>query len=290
VADLKDAAKVLFVILAVILAMRWHFAQQQERKHAQPAATPVAGVTAGAEGTRQDDRDASNFDDRQSFFSISFAQREDQEAATIVLAELKRAHSALSVKMGPLADEPTEVVLYDEPFWDLTMTPEWSGGFVRGRVDLPVRDIRADDPALPASVRHAYARFLVERLSRDRCPAWLREGIALWASESYEGERIGWAVAALAGSEFFALTDLQQGFREIPAGRRTLAQAQSYTAFRLLLYRFGWRSVQALLEALASEVPFDEAFASVFRTSVADFQGTLMTVWGAGVQQKGVAR
>ncbi len=221
----------------------------------------------------------------ESRFSISFAEIQDQEAAKVLVAELERAHAALSARMGELPREPVEVIVYKE---SLPGRISGSTGATNNQqLSFSIGEIRPEDPAWQAGLRQNYARVLVERLSAGRAPAWLREGIILWAGESYEGEQIAWASRQLAGStELFALSDLQRPFAGISAGKLPLAKAQSYSAFRLLLFRFGWRDVQTLLGRLANDSRFDEVFESVFRMSAADFREALERVWSADAQQK----
>ena len=116
----------------------------------------------------------------------------------------------------------------------------------------------------------------MSQLSRNRCPVWFNEGVALWAEEDQPGDKLAWAQAAIAGKPLFRLQDLEGKFTGLAADRVQVAYAQSYLAVQTLLDAYGPRQVHELLTALASAPDFPAAFADVFRTDFAAFEDHLL--------------
>lgn len=205
-------------------------------------------------------------------FRVSFADNDDRGAVRQVLDALEDAYDAVGAKFGHVADEPTAVVLYtQQDFHSVTQTPDWAGGAFDGRIKLPVRGLSENEPALARVARHEYAHNLVARLSSKHCPVWLNEGLAVWAEEEHDGDRESWAHNTIAGQELFSLEQMGGSFSALPPGRVEVAYAESYLAVRMLVDRYGARTLPALLDALRTE-NITEAFALVYPGDLPGFE------------------
>jgi tetratricopeptide (TPR) repeat protein len=205
-------------------------------------------------------------------FRLSFADNDDRSAVREVLAALEDAYDSVGAKFGYRPSEPTNVVLYtQQDFHAITQTPDWAGGAFDGRIKLPVRGLRDNDPALARIARHEYTHSVVARLGGSRCPVWLNEGLAVWAEEEHEGDRQGWAENAIAGQELFTLDQLAGTFTTLPPARVEVAYAESYLAVRAMVERYGTRKLPALLEALRTHT-LDEAFSLTYPGELSDFE------------------
>jgi tetratricopeptide (TPR) repeat protein len=206
-------------------------------------------------------------------FRISFAGDEDATAVQTVLHAMEDAYDAVGAKLNHYLDERVAVVLYTEKdFHEITRTPDWAGGAFDGRIKLPVRGLDAEDAAQLARVtRHELAHALVHELTAGRCPVWLNEGIAVWAEEWRDGERLDWAETALSQQRPFRFAQLAGTFTSLSAGDAELAYAQSYLAVRALVERYGTQGLIDLLKALRTQ-PLAEAFATALRDNLALFE------------------
>ena len=104
----------------------------------------------------------------------------------------------------------------------------------------------------------------MHELTAGRCPVWLNEGIAVWAEEWRDGERLDWAETALSQQRPFRFAQLAGTFTSLSAGDAELAYAQSYLAVRALVERYGTQGLIDLLKALRTQ-PLAEAFATALR-------------------------
>lgn len=215
-------------------------------------------------------------------FTISFAEGKNYEAARDVKDSLERAYFSVGRKLDFYGSDHTPVVLYDEEeFHDITQAPTWMGALYDGRIKIPVRGLNERTELLDRTVRHEYAHVVVSQVTRGRCPVWLNEGVAIWAEEHADGERLEWAERVVADQELFHLSQLNGPFTDLPRDRVPVAYAQSYLAVRSLLDNEGTHQVRAILNAIGSGMTPTAAFESVISRSLADFeQGLVRSLTG----------
>jgi len=210
-------------------------------------------------------------------FRVSFADDEETSAVDPILDALDDAYYAVGQRFGHYPNGRTPVVLYtQQDFHAITRTPDWAGGAFDGRIKIPVRGLDADDPNLARVVRHEYAHSVIAQLAGPRCPVWLNEGLAVWAEEVDEGERVTWAQERIAGRQLFALDQLNASFVSLPGDRVDVAYAQSYLAIRKLVDDYGAHRVGDLLKALNRYGNLNDAFVDVYRENFSKFQQRLL--------------
>lgn len=210
-------------------------------------------------------------------FTLSFAAGRNYAAARNVEDSLEQAYFSVGRKLEFYGSERTPVVLYDEEeFHDITQAPTWMGALYDGRIKIPVRGLDEGSVLLDRTVRHEYAHAVVNQLTHGRCPVWLNEGVAIWAEEQSEGERIEWAQRIIAEQELFHLEELAKPFTDLPSARVPVAYAQSYLAVRALLDADGSSQLRALLTAIGTGMTTQAAFESVMSRDLAEFESTLV--------------
>ena len=241
---------------------------------------------AGAGGDEVDQRLARlsrevdtewDFVQRESpHFRVSFADSEDRGAVRLVLAAFEAAYASVGARLNFYPGDRTAIVLYTQrDFHDVTQTPDWAGAAFDGRIKVPVRGLQANDADLERVARHEYAHSVIARMSQDRCPVWLNEGLAVWAEEAVDGDRRAWAGSTIAGASLFSLDQLSGSFVPLSPARAQVAYAQSYLAVRSLVDDFGARRIPALLEALADGRGLVDAYAAVYPGDLAGFEARL---------------
>lgn len=213
-------------------------------------------------------------------FRASFADDDDRRAVRQVLAGLEDAYDDVGRKFGDYPQQKTDVVLYTRrDFHSVTQSPDWAGAAFDGRIKLPVRGLDTDNPHLARIVRHEYAHSIIARLAGVACPAWLNEGLAVWAEDLADAERMAWAQEQVAGQQLFPLDALSRSFAGLPQDRVQVAYAESYLAVRALVDHYGPNAIPALLQTLARTGSFPDAFASVYADDLHRFEEDLMRQW-----------
>lgn len=213
-------------------------------------------------------------------FEIRFDAAEDRPAASEILRSLESAYDLVGRKFGYFPDRPTPVVLYAEKdFHDITQTPDWAGAVYDGRLKFPVRGLVAGSE-LDRVVRHEYAHSLIAALANGRIPAWLNEGLAMWAEEESFGDRRDWAEQILSTRQLLPLASLSQSFAGMPREVVHQAYAQSYLTVLVLVDQYDERRLPRLLEALRHGSPLAQAFADVYPVSLAGFEEAVAKALG----------
>jgi tetratricopeptide (TPR) repeat protein len=173
------------------------------------------------------------------------------------------------------------VVLYsDGAFQEFTESPSWAGALFDGKIHLAARRVLHASPEADATLAHEYAHALVHRLAGGRAPTWLDEGLALY----FEGRTPSWSETILdrPETELTPLHALHGSFLSLPPREATLSYAESLSATRVLIHRYGWSRVRRLLETLARTDEFSVAFETALKEPYHVFEAS----WAAAQRHR----
>ena len=169
---------------------------------------------------------------------------------------------------------PIRVVLAAENSRLAREVPEWVSGFARGSeaviVLFPARVHSYPDRNLRTLVHHEVTHVLVAQAARGRpVPRWFNEGVATVAAREWGIEdRARFAMAVLGGRPRSA-RDLDASFRG--SGPQVVrAYALSAAFVRFLQRRYGASAPAMVLEGVAGDLDFDEAFRRATGDSLAN--------------------
>jgi hypothetical protein len=159
---------------------------------------------------------------------------------------------------------PIRIVLFTEDSPLAQDVPEWVSGFARGReaviVLFPARVHSYPDRNLRTLVHHEVAHVLVAQAARGRpVPRWFNEGVATVAAREWGIEdRARFAMAVLGGRPP-VVRDLDASFGG--SGPEVVrAYALSAAFVRFIQRRYGVSAPANVLDGLARDLSFDEAF------------------------------
>lgn len=205
-------------------------------------------------------------------FHLDFDATVPADTVDFIADALDDAYGDVAARLGVFLDEPARAVLYpDASFHTLTQTPDWTKGVFDGRIKIPLGGLEVGDAGLPSVLRHEYAHHVIAALARGRCPAWMNEGLAMWAEELAD-ERLYWAEERIVGAAMTPFAQLQGSFSRLSEARAEIAYAQSYLAVRQLADGYGIAAAVDLLRRLGDGAPFPEAFRLVFRMDLETFE------------------
>lgn len=245
-------------------------------RRARDAGLPLPDLDARIERlARQVDAESEFRTDETAHFQIRFADRESPYAARLVLRSLEAAYEVVGRKFGAFQQQRTQVVLYpDQDFHDITQTPQWVHAAFDGQINLPVRGLTeaGDHTALDRTTRHEYAHSLIAATTGGQVPAWLNEGLAMWAEEELPGDRVGWARHSVTGRRLLTFTEMTASLTTLPEDRIETAYAQSYLSVWYLIDRHGAQRIPQLLAAIAGGRSVDAAFAHVYARDLATLE------------------
>jgi tetratricopeptide (TPR) repeat protein len=205
---------------------------------------------------------------RRVNFNIIFSKFEHNETRFAVIDILENAYRDIGQQMDTFPSTPVSVILYNEKnFFDVTRAPGWAGGLFDGKIHVPIRGMKLDEPLLKRVLYHEYTHALVHTIT-SKCPRWLHEGLSDYFSlEPGQIETIGQIIPLkLLGVRF-------------PTGNPKLvilAYWESYSAVSYLVDRYKLYRIKELLQDLGGGTDLNTAFFSAFSITYDRFVKT----WG----------
>lgn len=237
-----------------------------------------AALSARMEKMRREHQLFSQFQQAQTLhFNLLFEGREEKDRARMVIQLLEQAYQEIGRTFSYYPDRTILAVLYtDQQFRDVTQSPAWTKALFDGKIHLPIGGPIENEALLKKVVYHEYTHALVHQLSRGKTPTWLNEGLALYFEEggTLDRDRLPPPLLPLdrLHGTFMAYDE--------PTARRAYAQSRSATAY--LIDRYGFFRIKLLLEGLADNTPFPNAFEQVFLIPYADFELEWQKRMGSG--------
>ncbi len=208
-------------------------------------------------------------------FLVKFHGVPGRTAANLVAGPLEAVYDSMGQIFSYFPNGPFTVILYsDRRFREVTLSPNWAGGFFDGRILLSLERLPRNRASLDAVLRHEFIHALVYRLSRGQAPTWLDEGLALYLGGGNRARDLG--LLARHGEQVASLQALHGSFLDFPPRMAAMAYAESYGATRMLVQRYGLRRVRQLLQTLSVERDFSASFATVLGDRYRDFDAAWM--------------
>jgi hypothetical protein len=187
-----------------------------------------------------------------------------------VLDTMEEQFEKLSRELGYAPTQSLGVVLYTErDFFDITRAPTGASGLDHNQLHLPVQGISSTTPALRHVLKDEITYWFVDSVSRQRCPAWLKEGLAQMMEP-----RGATPYDAFLGHLFeqhrqIPFTELEHPFHDLTPTQSGIAYAQSQAAVEYLRDRYGMADVLRILQRIGVGDAPEAALRSVMHTDYA---------------------
>jgi tetratricopeptide (TPR) repeat protein len=212
-------------------------------------------------------------------FLIQFDGGENRERAYQILDLLELAYRDVGQAFGVFPSGEITVILYNnEQFRDVTQTPGWTNGIYDGKIRLPAGGSVPDRALLAKVLYHEYTHVIVHELSDNQAPTWLNEGLAVYFEGLASGNLPGSQEAStrsltrLSPKTLIPLAALQGSFLEFSSDQAAIAYAESFSATRYLINRYGLPRITELLQQLSDNRSFDQTFETVFFLPYHEFE------------------
>jgi len=219
--------------------------------------------------------------------STHFILRYDKKASDYqlgeqILATLEGLYRRLSNELTPQAPETVAVILYpDQAYFDITRAPGWTGGVFDGKIRIPVKGLYGITPELKAALAHELTHCMMDALPGRGSPTWFLEGVAqIQAGGSGAKDRKALTELQRA-NRLIPLKDLKGSWMDLPAGTVDLAYAEALSGVEYLTARYGRSTIRNLLDLMAQNYNFENAFNTVLQRSVSEFE----TAWQRDLAQ-----
>lgn len=196
----------------------------------------------------------------------------DYQLGQQILTALETIYRQLTVDLTSQPPATIAVILYpDQVYFDITKAPSWSGALFDGKIRVPTRGLSSVTPELSAVLAHELTHAFIRSLPGRGCPSWFNEGVAQFQEgKSASGDR-KWLEALNKGNQLIPLTELGASFARLPADAASVAYREGLAAIEFLTASSGRASIRKILDLMAQNYNFQNAFESVTRKTVAQF-------------------
>ncbi|MBI5285989.1 MAG: hypothetical protein HY878_00145 [Deltaproteobacteria bacterium] len=211
-----------------------------------------------------------------SHFVVRFDGKENIDLGHLISIILEEAYIKVGADIGYYPDDRIGVVLYtQEEFRDVTRSPSWAGAIYDGRIKIPAGGITTRTALLERVVFHEYTHALVHRLSKNRAPVWLNEGLAQHEegsrSSSPEKANIIDQIARLvAQGQTIPLYKLEGSFMGLNQEAAMVSYALSLSVTEYIIKEFGISAVKRILEKLGNGKTLEAAIQGSLSISYQD--------------------
>jgi len=202
-------------------------------------------------------------------------QVSDQQLGQQILNTLEILYAQLTGELTSRPPATIAVILYpDQAYFNITRAASWSGALFDGKIRVPTKGLSAVTPELTATLKHELTHAFIAALPQD-CPGWFNEGVAQ-LEEGQSGAGLRKTLARLREKDqLIPLKQLGKTFAGFTDVQAEIAYAEGLSATDYLASHFGKATVKNILELMAQNYSFENAFKTVVKRSVAEFD----TAW-----------
>jgi len=190
-----------------------------------------------------------------------------------LLGTLEEQFDQLSRALNFHPAENIVVILYTQrEFFDITQAPAWAGGLNDGKLRIPIQGVNNMTPALEHVLKHELTHSFVRLMVRDRCPAWLNEGLAQMLEPRTSSPYALMLANLFAENKEIPFAALEQPFTNLSPLPAQFAYAESLALVQYLTARFGMEDVLRILHRIGDGEAPEAALRSVTQSDYEELQ------------------
>ena len=212
-----------------------------------------------------------------SHFVLHYEGKETSEALREqILATLESDYVDLVRDLGTPPRDNILVTLYTETvFFDVTHAPNWAGALNDGKLRIPISGLTSVTSELARVLKHELTHSFVAKLSGNRCPPWLNEGIAqLFEPRHLNAE--GHALALLfRAQQNIPFNVLEGSFTRLSGPTASLAYAESLAAASYISDSYGLGDIQRILDLISQGNSTEAALRATLHSDYGQFETDL---------------
>jgi tetratricopeptide (TPR) repeat protein len=194
----------------------------------------------------------------------------DQQLGQQILAALESLYASLSSALVSRPPATVAVILYpDQDYYNITRSPGWTGGLFDGKIRIPTRGLTGVTPQLMGVLTHELTHAFMASLPQD-IPIWFHEGVAqLMEGATADRRRLA---QLRQKDQIIALTNLEDSFMGLSNTAAEVAYLQSLSVVEYFVAQSGKSALRNLLDLMAKNYNFENAFRTVTRRTVSEFE------------------
>ena len=172
-------------------------------------------------------------------------------------------------------DSRTSIVFYpQDDFQKMFATPSGTRAIYDGNIRVPLPTEKLSDSELAQYIRHEYTHAVISAKTKNNCPTWLSEGLAVWESYKESPGAIDKAMTDNVDLESCRMEKLKKAFDHKSETESELAADYilSYSAVKYMLDAWGMAGLNKLLGRIHDGEHFINAVDDEFLISEKDFE------------------
>ena len=205
----------------------------------------------------------------QAYFDLRYEEELERPAGFDVRDALLNARRHVGSDFSYWPKYKIVVLIYSaEQFHALREeTPDWVAGQFDGKIRVPLPSAQLNPAMVTQILFHEYTHALIHDLAKDRCPAWLNEGLAEYEGRSQLRGTLPRLRAAFKENALIPWPEVSEHITSMRDAEEVgLAYEQSYSLVAYLLERYAFWRIRRILKAIGEGVPWEDALAVEVRT------------------------
>ena len=192
----------------------------------------------------------------------------------LVAKTLEQAYMDIGKDLGYFPDARTKIFFYSKDDFKKTFgMPYFIKAFYDGSIKMPAPETGLDKERLARYVYHEYTHAIVSAKTKNNCPAWLSEGLAVW-EEVRKGKADMLKVAeSLRNVPEISFRFMDESFRTEDMSRnKALCYVLGYTLIDFILDGWGLPGLRGVLNRLSGKQHIVNAIDDELLMSEKDFE------------------
>ncbi|MDP3791277.1 MAG: peptidase MA family metallohydrolase [Candidatus Omnitrophota bacterium] len=187
---------------------------------------------------------------------------------------LEKAYVDIGKDLGYFPEAKTKIFFYSkEDFVNTFKTPYFVKAFYDGSIKMPAPQNYLDREKFATYIYHEYTHAIVSAKTKNNCPTWLSEGIAVWEEFKKEKTDVRKITVEIKKVPEISFKFLDGSFKtdEITADK-ALCYILSYTLVDFIVNNWGMQGLQGVLKRLAGKQHIANAIDDEFLISEGEFE------------------
>lgn len=187
---------------------------------------------------------------------------------------LERAYVDIGKDLGYFPDEKTKVFFYsNEDFKNTFNMPYFVKAFYDGSIKMPAPETYLDKERFAKYIYHEYTHAIISAKTKNNCPTWFGEGIAVWEEYKRENTDMRKVTADIKSMPEISFRFLNASFEsENISQDKALSYVLAYTLVDFIIENWGIKGLQGVLKRLGERQHIANAIDDEFLISEGDFE------------------
>jgi len=212
----------------------------------------------------------------QGIFDLRYDKRKEGVSISKVGRYLEEAYNRVGKMLERYPEYKVVVLFYEkEKFDSIHDGPEWSVGVYDGKIRVPYAENLEEEDWLKRLIFHEYTHVLVRDLAKERCPAWLNEGLAEYMEYAIKptGYNTRLLQRMVKRDQLVGFGELQGNFLNTDNNLKVaLMYLECFSLVRFIVKEYGFETIIEMLKEYGRGRSTQAVFSRQLKLSVEEFE------------------